>query len=510
MGFEFGKIAETIKEALANPELDKIEKETKAALKEAKEAPENSNLAVSLLEAGLSGLREDLEELKIDPSLWPEYEKAFQSRFELATKGLQNEAIMASMEAKKLDLFVNDFAQFSKLDNVIAECKKKESGRPLIQLIRFIQSNSSFFEGFGLGGSSFMAMLGIEKEENKKPSDKPAPPSKLDQKAAEADKTIQDQEAKKAAKSTTEEPKEPEKASEADTSEESVEKTPAYTENVESNDKYKVNPENAEKLNPTEFRKRFAKAKDRHARHMLVLQQVAAGNATPNFETITITGKTGKTLELEVDKGGLRVCGMEVQLDAPTAMAAAELSSCTLPTPWISDRITEQARKTGGLVEFIAAPQIAAALDLPWNNDNPDGKWMMSAEFAVKRDEMLREWRKEHNISDDQLVAGYFKDIVHPTPGKSRPGYINIYGGIRQDDSRIQGTGNFHKTSYSDYPQQVRRISNTVTVGNEEMSIFDFYKNPAFAEEFGFEAQALDGYPYPSALQTYVNQNKKS
>jgi len=151
-----GKLTDRIKAAMINPELDRVKTEVKKSLEALKKSPENSNIAVGLLESGLRGLRVDLAELKVSEDQWKDYEKIYRERFELVTKGMTREAILSSMEAEKLKLFVDDYAKYTRLDEAIAKCERQGSGVPLKKFIRLIQNNSSFLSGLGAGLMSFL------------------------------------------------------------------------------------------------------------------------------------------------------------------------------------------------------------------------------------------------------------------------------------------------------------------------------------------------------------------
>lgn len=519
------KITERIQEAMINPDLDQVQKEVRAALEEMKTQPEKTDLLTGIIERGKLGLRADLKELNIAKAGWPSYEQALERRFRVGITDVTKEAILHSLEAEKLDAFVNDYAHYAGLDTIIAECKRKESNDPLKRLIRTMQAATPLFAGIAAGFKQWLSQG--------RPAESSGKPSQLDAAAARADQVLGSDEGNKPGQkpsvsgSTT-----PAlsgggsgpsngPAPSGESRRRGTRTGNGDASRVESGGMvdYHIEAADAEqKLAPDAFRRRYESIQDRHARNMFVLQQVAAGNASNAFEKLKITGSTGGVVEMDVDRSGLRVAGMEVQLDGPTAMAAAELTGCALPTTWISDQVYRRALETGGTVKFIAAPDIAASLGITdWDPDHPNGRKMMGAQFALRRDELLRQWRQQHGVRDDQLVAGYFKDIIHPTD-KTRPGMIDIYGGKDGGEGKgntIQSAGgNYHEATYSDYSHQLRRVGRRVKVTihgvTREMDISEFYSNAECAKEFGFAPQPLgEAYAYSPALRRWVDAHRK-
>ena len=240
---------------------------------------------------------------------------------------------------------------------------------------------------------------------------------------------------------------------------------------------------------------------------------------------------------MEVAKHGLRIGTdedyVEVPLDGPTAMAAAELVGCTLPTRFISDAIFEAALEDGGNVHFVAAPEIAKALGIRWRNDKPDGQLQMSIQFIEKKNEILKEWRKNHNIRDDQLTAGDFKDIVYPAPNGDR-GMLEIYGahtdksaptnrekienlkkkGLYVCGKRVcvQGfSGGRHALHYFDYSHSCRFVKPWVILGNKKISFEAFFSNNKYAREFGFTQRHIleRAFDYPEDVANFVKAHKQ-
>ena len=536
MGKTLKKFTERIKEALVNPELDKVKAEVQAALEEMKKNPKNSNVTASLLKRGVEGLRKDLKELKISPHDFAKYERAYETRFRVATTNLEKEAILKSPETLQLNAFVEDYAQYTKLDEIIAECKKKDSKDPLKKFIQLVRKSSPLLLGIGAGVSSWLS-----KTKGEEVSEESEHPSNLETAVAKADQTLQKAKSKKGKKEKGKNEVGPK--IEEDTKKAKVEhasysgQTKASAgprKSFEGNTKvetigsteYPINPNYSKKLKPEEFKQVYLSKKSGKDRSMFVLQQVAAGNASNVFEKLKVTGKDGITATIEVDRNTMRVADMPVPLDGPTAMAAAMLSGCTLPTPWLIDQHYKQAKKNKNEVKFIAYPQIAEALGIPDSKAYSinaegekvqNGQLMMSPEFVVKRNELLKKYRKEHGIRDTELTSGESKAVVHPVPGVTKAGRLEIYGGKDSKGNTIQGlSGGKHIANYADYSHGLLRVRNTpesVTVrtkdGKEKkMSYAEFNANPEYAKKFGFAAYKLKNPYLTPQIEEFIAKNK--
>ena len=516
-------LGERFKDALVNPELDKVKAEVKGALKKAKEHPENSQLATSLLERGLAGLDADLAELKIPERERKAYREAYEARFKTATENLELTAVAESLEGQKLDAFINDYAKYAKLDAVIAECKKKDSKEPMKKFMQTIRKASPILAGIGAG---LMKWLGLDEKKKKEE------PSKLEAKAAEADKVVAKggKKEKKDEKKKDSNPKPksygggvgsggggggraPESTSGShEPAETEVESTGSKT--------YEYKPEHAKKrLSPAKFKETYQGIKDRTERHRFVLAQVAAGNANNTFEKLKVKGETGMTVEFEVDQTGLRVAGMDVQLDGPSAMAAAMLTGCTLPNKWVVDQAYKAAKAKDGKVDFVSYEQIRARLGIPHSQaykkvrdrngkmvDSPNGNLMMSAQFALERDKML----KEATEGKEGLVAGYFKSILLPHKGKEKS--VRIYGArYKGSDSAVQPDAHPHYAGYSDYSHQARRVKDTVTITDangkkKKMKTEEFYASAEYGKEFGFTPRKHGKYKLTPDIQKLMEE----
>ena len=225
------------------------------------------------------------------------------------------------------------------------------------------------------------------------------------------------------------------------------------------------------------------------------------------------------TVEFEVDQTGLRVAGTDVQLDGPTAMAAAMLTGCTLPNSWIVDQTYKAAKEKNGKVDFIAYGEIAKKLGIPHSQaytkvrnkkgelvDAPKGSLMMSSQFALERDKML----KEATEGRSGLMAGYFKSILLPHQG--REGSVHIYGArYAGGDRRVQPDAHPHGAAYSDYSHQVRRVRENVTITSasgekKTVKTEEFYASAEYGEEFGFTPKKHGNYKLTPDIQKLMEE----
>lgn len=503
MGKGIDKINAKIQAALANPELDK----TKAALKDLK-----GRTTAELLKRKSAALDADLREI----------ENLSQEQREGLKESFIRKAISESPEAANLSAFVDVWANYEGLNAVIAESKRKNSKKPLKKLVQLARDNAPLLATIGASLTAWLMAGKEEKKGKKKKKGGKVKPSKLDKAAAKADAVLGKGKGKKDKKT-----KATSNAGGTNVASGNAE-TPSGgygsgAEAVPVNEKYKIRPKYSKKLSKEDFRKKYRSIKNRKERNTFVLQQVAAGNASNAFEKLKIKGKGGMTVTMEVDRTGLRVAGMDVQLDGPTAMTAAMLTGCTLPNKWVVDQTYAAARAKNGKVDFIGYGKIAKKLGKSRSEafskkkvdgemiDVPNGKMMMSAEFALKRDQMLRAKRKQQGVGQDAFQAGHFKSILLPNVGKENK--VAIYGARHaKSDKAIQPAGHPHGAAYSDYSHQVRRIKSHVTITDasgkkKKITTKEFYANKTYAKAFGFTAKKHGSYMTPE-LQAFADKKK--
>jgi hypothetical protein len=282
--------------------------------------------------------------------------------------------------------------------------------------------------------------------------------------------------------------------------------------------------------------KKFPDAKDAKEVRLIALKQVAAGNV-PDFPMVTIQAKSkaGTVVEFEANPSGQRIGSTDdfietPLLDGPTAQAICELQGLALPTKWMGQKIREQAFANGGKVRFIAEPEIKEKLGehstaherhgILMKPQGPSGEEMMGMKFVPIRLELLKAWRAEHNVADDQLSSGYFKEIIQD-PDQAKKGLLATFPGYAEAEKdgklvvELLVAAN-HEPAYSDYSHNVRCVKMMMKVkekGEEdgiEISMKDFFASPKYAAEFGFVAYEMPerGYTYPHELSEFILQHK--
>lgn len=248
-------------------------------------------------------------------------------------------------------------------------------------------------------------------------------------------------------------------------------------------------------MSGSEFREAYQKVeKDPEARAKLVLGQLALGNVPADyrfFEEVEVKAKDGTTLKVNVARRGL-VIGegkdtFEIPLDGPTSRAVADMYGCTIPTEWLSDKIYEHAQEKGYVVPLFHQAQFAT---------HSDSK-MQRTEYFELQQQMIAEYLQKHEIGFEKLVGGYHKDVVHPIPGTTKTGMLEIYGGYYANGNRVQPiSGGFHEATYVDYSHRTRLISQRcVIVENGKPKVVELrevLKDPSFAKKFGFQALDID------------------
>jgi hypothetical protein len=267
----------------------------------------------------------------------------------------------------------------------------------------------------------------------------------------------------------------------------------------------------------SEWLRRYAQvdAGDEHARHRLVLEQVAEHNMPDSWDdwaTVTVKGRKGSVVEFEVSPHGLRIGTdedwVEIPLDGPHSAAAAEILGLHLATAWMVDQIYEAARSKGRVVHYYAATQIAKSLGYSdWNPNDPDGVKMRSIEFFKQRSELLRDQLRQQKVDDSALASGYFKSVVPPIDGVTRSGGLEMIGGYNTAGERIQPlSGGFHERTFFDYSQNLRLAKGVLRVDGRPMTMGEFFGSVKYALEFGFRRSSVPtpAYPYPEDLAEWM------
>ena len=273
-----------------------------------------------------------------------------------------------------------------------------------------------------------------------------------------------------------------------------------------------------QQLSGSDLMTQYEQIADPTARHMFVLRQVAARNmpaSTLSFVPIKVTGQKGTEVEFQVSPHPLRIGTdqdwIEVPLDGPHALAAAELVGCTLPTAWMAMQTDLMAKKTRGMVHFFDALEITNLMKIDWNPEKPDGALLRSPELFERRSELLRAWLTENKFEDQWLIGGYYKDIIQP----SATGAANrlwSYGGYDDQGNLIQPVGWMHTSNYFDYVTLPRFVKPWLKVNGQIVSISDFTDNAAYAIEFKFDQNIISApaYELSPELEEFVRKNKKN
>jgi hypothetical protein len=260
---------------------------------------------------------------------------------------------------------------------------------------------------------------------------------------------------------------------------------------------------------------------DPTARHMFVIQQVAALNMPSSmlsFVTIKVTGQKGTEVEFEVSPHPLRIGTdkdwIEVPLDGPHSLAAAKLVGCTLPTLWMAKQTDLMVRKTRGMVHFFDALEITNMTTIDWDPKRPDGSLLRSPALFQRRNELLQAWLTENKFENQRLVGGYYKDIIQPdlSDGLLVKNRLWTYGGYDDQGDLIQPVSGMHLSNYFDYATLPRFVKLWLKVDDQKMTINDFTNNADYAIEFKFDPVTIPVPPYELSpeLEEFVRKNRRS
>ncbi|MBN2197261.1 MAG: hypothetical protein JW751_30950 [Polyangiaceae bacterium] len=258
---------------------------------------------------------------------------------------------------------------------------------------------------------------------------------------------------------------------------------------------------------------------DEPARHRFVLEQIALGYLPSTWNrwvTVRAQGQKGTRVEFDVSPHGLRIGTdadwVEVPLDGPHFAAAAELLGCRLATEWMVKQTHRQARRDGNTVHYYSAAEIAASLAwYDWDNNTPDGPKMKGAAFFRRRSSLLRRWLDQHDIAGSDLVSGYFKAVVPPIDGITRPRGLEIVGGHDDENHQIQPlSGGLHPQRFFDYSHNVRLARNEIRVNGRPLTLNEFFTNVRYAREFQFRYTVITehAYRYPERLERWMEERR--
>lgn len=264
-----------------------------------------------------------------------------------------------------------------------------------------------------------------------------------------------------------------------------------------------IPPRSPDAMSGSQFATAYERVQnDPKERQKLIMEQFAKGNVPSNFrhfEPITIE-KGGQTLTIFAARRAVTIGEepdtFEIPMDGPTSRAVADMNNCTIPTSWLSDKIYEHAKAKGNVVPLINQDQFA----------QHDGTRMQRMEWMRKQQNYQKYKDAFAGMPDDELVAGYFKDVVHPIPGMTarfRDG-VEIYGGY-DASGRVQPlSGRHHNETYLDYSHRTRLISRVAYLNGKKVNLRDIINDPEVARNFGFNALDIDkSYDYSTWSRNY-------
>ena len=242
-----------------------------------------------------------------------------------------------------------------------------------------------------------------------------------------------------------------------------------------------------EAMTSEQFRQALRACKTEEERRALYMDQVAKGNI-PNslrhFQKVVVN-KGNLTVAFQVAPSALAFGTdddpVEITPDAYTAAALADAFNCSLPTMWLVQETEKQP--DAQRVHFFHQGEFAQELrDENGNPLNPNithGAKTWSADFILKHNEKVREWGTRHNINWNNLVVGYYKDIVLPEPGVTRQGHLEIYGGLYDNGTRVQPlSGGRHEAGFRDYSGKLRLTSKVVIKNGVAMTAQQASQDP--------------------------------
>lgn len=216
-----------------------------------------------------------------------------------------------------------------------------------------------------------------------------------------------------------------------------------------------------------------------------VFQQFSSGNVPDfmrpeNYRAVTSEVRVGDhtvTATIRVCPDYLAIGGngdfVRVPLDAITAQRIADRFSLALPTQRLVDIIDANATQAGGMLPFVAAPQIAKRIRDPHNGNKPveskwnyqqygnyEGRWMLSGEFIAMQNQMIQE--NPEAMRNAPIRSGQKKDVIYdPLAFKeSKEGGppVVIYR------KGVQGLSNWHNEGYFDYSHGIRFIDPSIQI----------------------------------------------
>ncbi|MCI0503375.1 hypothetical protein L0Y65_01535 [Candidatus Micrarchaeota archaeon] len=165
-------------------------------------------------------------------------------------------------------------------------------------------------------------------------------------------------------------------------------------------------------------------------------------------------------------------------VSAGMAQRIASRYGLALPTQMLVDVLDDEAKRTGGYLPFVAAPQLAEQITNPhtnrpvidgeaghrWNFQkygHYEGRWMLSGEFIGEQNRRITEARGRAG-NPQGIRSGHKKDVVYDQlnffEAKEGGQPVVIY------HRGIQGLSNWHNVGYLDYSHGIRLVDQDVTL----------------------------------------------
>jgi hypothetical protein len=458
--FQLPNSAQEIFKIFETPEegLDQVKKAMEDSLDKLKKSPGLGDLAGQLYKEAEEGLVKDMEEIGAGEKTIQEAKRTFQTAWQEQMQGRITAEALESPERLEIDAFIAHVENLPKLQEIMASHEPQAKWQTFLKGI--FGKNPYLIEAVGMFSPTLKTFLdGVL-------GNKPAEGAK-----AEAGQEEQDGQTEEEAEKSEGEAKsqsETQDADNAETGEQTESDIPPAPEKVETN-------------------------RERSER---ILEDIAK-NYHPKFTPLVVKAG-GHTLKFKVSTRPYNK-----PMDGPTSVAAAQMLDCTIPTVWLAKKMYEA--KSAKKMNMVAAPEIARRHGMDWDNENPDGKWMMSDEFTETRNQILDEQSKD--VPEDQLLVGQGKMVTHPTD-QTGSGNLCFYGGQKPSGGLYQRGGGegMHEASYYDYSHMTYFVSNEVIVDGQKKRMDEVMKDPDLASLIGYSRT----YPQPSWMQDFVTSHRKS
>lgn len=223
-----------------------------------------------------------------------------------------------------------------------------------------------------------------------------------------------------------------------------------------------------------------------------IYQQFRVGNVPDfmrpqNYQAITFE----RTIGTRKVRATVRICPdylaigsnddhIRVPLSAPVAQRIADRYDLSLPTGLIVDALDAEARRTGGYIDFYAAPTLAQGVTnpktsqpvargeggKPWNprqHGAYEGRWMLSGEFIVEQNRLITTAIARAG-NPQGIRSGHKKDVIYDPFNYVRS---NEGGGqcVVIYHRPFQGLSYTHTVSYpGDYSHGIRYLDSNVSL----------------------------------------------